>query len=971
MFTCKKVCHWSIRLSVILGLCCIQNALAQEPSWTNYTDRPQWQPYAKPQDPEAIRRAWLQRAEAKQNLQKQLDILKFLGAFPPGINPAVGLVPQFSPLNKMSPPLANNRYTPPNWPQLPARSNAPSKDTQKPVDKKTDMVYTFDGKTLSPGEYQGLKIAMDMKNFEQCKWQAADEQMQQAISYFPTLYIAHANRAFALRKQGKVDEALAEAQKAHELAPKRIEPLLMLASIEQTTGDLESAADHYKMALELDPHHPLSDVSKAIGERLKIEIAKENAIEKLVDPNIAHEDYYEYVTYDYITRWAREKFPLKVYVPDEKKCARIPGYRPEFGKAFRDSLEEWHKLSGGLISFTVVQDKDKADIECVWTNNPRAMANLAEAGETRTSFNSEIGILHAKIILLTVAPGMPNISVTDVKRTCLHELGHSLGLTGHSPEPEDIMYFSVSDLQQDLTSRDTKTLCHLYQPQIKLASHYHETGLSNNSNALNDDGLQLLTNKDYEKASAKFSAALRLNPECEPAKRNLAVCLNKLAMENANKGALPAAITEMNVALALGVTGEEGDIEQRAGMLKDLAQVYRKAEKTKEATACDAAAQRLITSTESARPGLQALSESSHPGSSASGSSQGAVTQESLVAPPALAARPVVTKQRSNTQAPAIPASNTKGDTTTATNNSGNQDSTTKEALALSGNHQSASGGKPGSQKDATGTAGTEASSTNAEKSVPVFTSWDYPVLPYVIPGESQSYVLFNPVSAESANAFKLGIEKKEESSPDVDFGPYMADLQRRIKRAWFPPKGNESRRFVVLFKVHRNGTLSDLKVDKSSGVSIADKAGLTAVENASPFKPLPDGAPDDVDIQFTFDYNVFHGGKFTKPDTSMNELIDQWKAEVQKAATASNIAGLGSAYERAGRFPEAKREYLKSKALEPKNAFVLQRLSEIEKRMQESAPPDKPTTQGSKKVPAAKPGSKPTGKPGAPQNRR
>ncbi len=95
----------------------------------------------------------------------------------------------------------------------------------------------------------------------------------------------------------------------------------------------------------------------------------------------------------------------------------------------------------------------------------------------------------------------------------------------------------------------------------------------------------------------------------------------------------------------------------------------------------------------------------------------------------------------------------------------------------------------------------------------------------------------------------------------DVDFGPYMADLQRRIKRHWFPPKGNESKRVVVIFKVHTGGELSNLRLDHSSGVALADKAALDAVQNAAPFRPLPQGAPADVDIQFTFDYNVFGGG--------------------------------------------------------------------------------------------------------------
>ena len=96
----------------------------------------------------------------------------------------------------------------------------------------------------------------------------------------------------------------------------------------------------------------------------------------------------------------------------------------------------------------------------------------------------------------------------------------------------------------------------------------------------------------------------------------------------------------------------------------------------------------------------------------------------------------------------------------------------------------------------------------------------------------------------------------------DVDFGPYMADLQRRIKRAWFPPRGQESRRVKVIFQVHSQGELSNLRLEKSSQVAIADQAALAAVSNAAPFRPLPAGAPAVVDIEFTFDYNVFTGGR-------------------------------------------------------------------------------------------------------------
>ena len=95
-------------------------------------------------------------------------------------------------------------------------------------------------------------------------------------------------------------------------------------------------------------------------------------------------------------------------------------------------------------------------------------------------------------------------------------------------------------------------------------------------------------------------------------------------------------------------------------------------------------------------------------------------------------------------------------------------------------------------------------------------------------------------------------------AAAEVDFGPYMADLQRRIKRQWYPPKGNESKRVKVRFKIYADGRMENLQIKNSAGVAVCDRAALDAVENAAPFKPLPPNASNDVDIEFTFDYNVW-----------------------------------------------------------------------------------------------------------------
>ena len=98
----------------------------------------------------------------------------------------------------------------------------------------------------------------------------------------------------------------------------------------------------------------------------------------------------------------------------------------------------------------------------------------------------------------------------------------------------------------------------------------------------------------------------------------------------------------------------------------------------------------------------------------------------------------------------------------------------------------------------------------------------------------------------------------------EPDFGPYMRELQRRIKMNWDPPKGNESKRVVLLFKIAKDGRLLSCSVFKSSGLQNADAAALNAVKLAAPFKPLPpEYKGQSIDIQFTFDYNVFGATKY------------------------------------------------------------------------------------------------------------
>jgi TonB family protein len=123
----------------------------------------------------------------------------------------------------------------------------------------------------------------------------------------------------------------------------------------------------------------------------------------------------------------------------------------------------------------------------------------------------------------------------------------------------------------------------------------------------------------------------------------------------------------------------------------------------------------------------------------------------------------------------------------------------------------------------------------------------------------SSSYGSGNPGNPSAGNPSGApGINAKK----DPDFGPYMAELQRRIKRNWQPPRRNASKRVILLFTVAKDGRLLNLRVHKPSGEPDTDRAAISAVQLSAPFKPLPsDFSGSSIDIQFTFDYNVFGVG--------------------------------------------------------------------------------------------------------------
>lgn len=93
----------------------------------------------------------------------------------------------------------------------------------------------------------------------------------------------------------------------------------------------------------------------------------------------------------------------------------------------------------------------------------------------------------------------------------------------------------------------------------------------------------------------------------------------------------------------------------------------------------------------------------------------------------------------------------------------------------------------------------------------------------------------------------------------DTTMRPYMEELKTRIHAAWHPPRGNDTKRVVLRFRMKHEGTLDGVWIQDSSGEALTDGAAVSAIEQTFPFRPLPDTIPDEkIDIEFTFDYKVF-----------------------------------------------------------------------------------------------------------------
>ncbi len=284
-------------------------------------------------------------------------------------------------------------------------------------------------------------------------YETAIASYRKAIDLDPKLVEGYNNLGNLLMKLNRFEEATLLYQRALEVAPE--EPLLHrnLGVLYERLGRIESAVAEYQTYLKqvTEPDPPIEAIV--------------DSYQKFHHQAMALPDYATAATRSSQGRkllWRNRFGPVLVHVrldtPEQAFVAPL----------VRRSLDAWELAANQRLQFKEVADERRANILVVLRE--KALADpYSDVGHTEYQMTEE-QLERGRMDFVTVTL---NIGDADEVRTlpiearqqqiyrmALHEMGHAIGIWGHSPDPGDVMF--THPIASQLSNRDVKTIQKLY-----------------------------------------------------------------------------------------------------------------------------------------------------------------------------------------------------------------------------------------------------------------------------------------------------------------------------------------------------------------------------------------------------------------------------------------------------------------------------------------------------------------------------
>ncbi len=197
------------------------------------------------------------------------------------------------------------------------------------------------------------------------------------------------------------------------------------------------------------------DEASELADNILMNMRKD--LDKQIGPNYADNILFD----DQLIRWNNSK-PITFSISADSS---VPS---ESINAVKDAVYAWEGVSNGTIKLNETTDAN-ANIKIKFTDDISIKDKFdpKRIGKTLPIFKDEV-LQSMEVYIKKTDVSGENLNANKVYNVALHEMGHALGLGGHSADSNDVMYYtfdsvSVPAERRNITQRDINTLLFLYK----------------------------------------------------------------------------------------------------------------------------------------------------------------------------------------------------------------------------------------------------------------------------------------------------------------------------------------------------------------------------------------------------------------------------------------------------------------------------------------------------------------------------